>query len=153
MNRLELCVPPVAVTGLSALAMWSVAQLAPGLGLPIPARGPFALALAIAGAAIAAAGVAAFRSAHTTVNPTTPDASAAVVDSGIYARSRNPMYVAFGLMLAGWAAYLGNGLSLALLPAFVLYLSRFQIAPEERALTAKFGERYLDYTRRVRRWL
>ena len=44
-------------------------------------------------------------------------------------------------------------LPLALLPFFVLYMNRFQIEPEERALTAKFGEQFREYARSVRRWL
>lgn len=153
MTSLDLKVPPVALSLATAALMWAIARACPNLGVAVPGRIGLAWCLAIAGAAIAVAGVAAFRRARTTTNPMTPDASAAVVDSGIYRVSRNPMYVGFALVLAGWATYLGNVLSVALLPAFVLYLNRFQIAPEEQALTAKFGASYLDYTRRVRRWL
>lgn len=153
MSALDRRVPPVAVTLLAGAAMWLAARLVPAASVVIPARSTIALALVVAGSAVAVAGVAAFRRDGTTVNPTTPGASAVVVDTGIYAVSRNPMYVGFALVLAGWAVHLANLLALALLPAFVLYLNRFQIVPEERALTARFGERYVDYTRRVRRWL
>jgi protein-S-isoprenylcysteine O-methyltransferase Ste14 len=67
--------------------------------------------------------------------------------------SRNPMYVGLLLLLAGWALHLSHPLALLGLPAFVAYMNRFQIAPEERALRAKFGPAYEDYARAVRRWL
>ena len=82
-----------------------------------------------------------------------PDRSAALVAGGIYRSSRNPMYLGFLLLLAAWACWLANPLALAGLPAFVLYLNRFQIAPEERALRARFGDAYDGYARAVRRWL
>jgi len=152
-NALELRIPPVALVVIAALAMWALALGLPPWTLAIPMRGPLAVLLALAGAGIAMAGVAEFRRAHTTVNPTTPEASSSVVDSGIYRRSRNPMYLGFLLVLAGWAVYLDHLAALPVLPVFALYMNRFQIAPEERALRAKFGAPYAEYTRRVRRWL
>ena len=49
------------------------------------------------------------------------------------------MYLGLLLMLLGWAAYLAHPLACAVPPVFVLYMNRFQILPEERALQAKFG--------------
>ena len=57
------------------------------------------------------------------------------------------------MVLAGWAVLLSNALAFLLLPAFVVYMNRFQIAPEERALTALFGQAFVAYRSRVRRWL
>ena len=51
------------------------------------------------------------------------------------------------------AIYLGNLAALAGVPLFILYMNRFQIAPEERALEARFGAEYIAYRTRVRRWL
>jgi protein-S-isoprenylcysteine O-methyltransferase Ste14 len=87
------------------------------------------------------------------VNPTQPETSSTIVTSGIYRWSRNPMYAGFLLILAGWAVQLASIAAVLLLPAFVLYMNRYQIQPEERALTDKFGAEYLSYRRRVRRWL
>ena len=63
------------------------------------------------------------------------------------------MYLGFLLLLVAWALYLENLGAALMLPLFVLYMNRYQIAPEERALHRKFGSEYLEYTRRVRRWL
>jgi protein-S-isoprenylcysteine O-methyltransferase Ste14 len=57
------------------------------------------------------------------------------------------------LVLIGWAVLLGSPAALVLSGVFVVYLDRFQIGPEERALTAIFGQGFLDYRARVRRWL
>ena len=63
------------------------------------------------------------------------------------------MYLGFLFALLGWAVFLSHLLAIALLPFFVLYMNRFQIEPEERALLAKFGEQFNEYRRSVRRWL
>jgi protein-S-isoprenylcysteine O-methyltransferase Ste14 len=112
-----------------------------------------ALGLGAAGLVLDAAALAAFVRARTTVNPLRPEKSSALVRSGAYRLSRNPMYLGLALLLAGWAIWLANALALALLPAFVAWLDRFQIRPEERALAARFGAEYEAYRARVRRWL
>ena len=99
------------------------------------------------------AGFYEFQKAKTTFNPMTPDAASSVVTSGIYHVSRNPMYVGFLLLLTTWAIFLSHPLPFLFLPVFVTYMNRFQISPEERALSAKFGEEYDAYKRSVRRWL
>jgi protein-S-isoprenylcysteine O-methyltransferase Ste14 len=63
------------------------------------------------------------------------------------------MYVGFLLALTGWAIFLSHPLSFLLLPVFVVYMNRFQIMPEERVLSAKFGKEYDRYKQGVRRWL
>jgi protein-S-isoprenylcysteine O-methyltransferase Ste14 len=63
------------------------------------------------------------------------------------------MYLGFFLILIGWAIFLSHALSVLLLPAFVWYMNRFQIEPEERALASLFGEAFEAYRTRVRRWL
>ena len=153
MNALELRIPPVTVALAFAAAMWIASSLAPSVTLVIPWRFAVAIALAGVGIAFSLAGVFAFRKAGTTVNPTNPEATSTVVTSRIYGVSRNPMYVGFLLVLAGWAVLLGHVLAFLLLPAFVAYMNRFQIAPEERALAARFGGEYASYLRSVRRWL
>ena len=94
-----------------------------------------------------------FLRAKTTVNPLRPDAASALVIAGVFRFTRNPMYLGMAILLAAWAIYLANIAALAVLPLFVLYMNRFQIAPEERALEARFGAEYSRYRARVRRWL
>lgn len=73
--------------------------------------------------------------------------------TGIYRFTRNPMSLGFLVALLGWAVYLANVGAFLLLPAFVCYMNRFQIRPEEMALRERFGESFVAYQRRVRRWL
>jgi protein-S-isoprenylcysteine O-methyltransferase Ste14 len=63
------------------------------------------------------------------------------------------MYLGFLLVLLGWAIFLSNLVALSLLPAFVMYMDHFQIAPEERALAALFANDYPAYHARVPRWV
>jgi len=76
-----------------------------------------------------------------------------MVTWGVYALSRNPMYLGGLIMLLGWAVFLSNALAFLFLPVYVLYINRFQIAPEERVLTSLFGQTYVAYQARTRRWL
>ena len=137
MRALELKIPPPVVAGVTAAAMWKLARVAPTLevhGLP---RVPLAAALALTGVAIDIAGLISFRRAKTTINPMKPGTAAALVTSGIYRISRNPMYVGLVFVLAGWAVYLSSAWSMLGPAAFILYINRFQIAPEERVLAAR----------------
>jgi len=153
MQALELKIPPPALMLLFAVTMWLLSVSAPSLALALPWRVPVALIFWSAGIAIALAALFEFRRAKTTVNPLTPEAAAAIVTSGIYRYSRNPMYVGLLLALSGWFVWLSHLLAFVLLPMFVLYINRFQIEPEERALSAKFGGLFRDYRHSVRRWL
>lgn len=119
----------------------------------MPGRAVIAIAFVVLGVAIVLAGVIQFRRASTTVNPVKPEDSSSLVVTGVYARTRNPMYLGFALVLAGWAVFLANLLTLVGVIAFVLYIDRFQIVPEERALHTRFGLQFDDYRRRVRRWI
>ena len=153
MRVLELKVPPPAVAFLTAALMWLVSRASPTLSFDVPARLPFAVLIAVLGFGTSVSGVLTFRRFKTTVNPTKPGSATALVNSGVYAITRNPMYLGLLVMLTGWAIFLSNTLAFVFLPLFVLYISRFQIAPEERALTSLFGQTYVGYKDRVRRWL
>lgn len=153
MPQLELKVPPLLLVVLFALVMWLQASLTPALSFNGAWQVPLAAMIAGIGCVIAIAGVLEFRRAHTTVDPTNPQGSSSVVSHGIYAYSRNPMYVGFLLLLLAVAALLGNALALSWLPLFVAYMNRYQIIPEERVLLANFGADYSAYLARVRRWI
>ena len=153
MHALELKVPPVAVVLAAALAMWLASRAVPSVVLPAIARATIAPALVAVGAFISLAGVASFLRAKTTVNPTKPSSASTLVTTGVYRFTRNPMYLGLLLVLLGWATFLSNGLAFIGVPLFVLYMNRFQIVPEERALSALFGAEFDTYAARVRRWL
>jgi protein-S-isoprenylcysteine O-methyltransferase Ste14 len=153
LSWLELRVPPPVVMAVVALLMWFGARAFPNLDFQMPAGGALALAIALVGLAIAVVAVVQFRRAGTTPNPMKPQESASVVVTGVYRYSRNPMYVGDLLILAGWAIWLANLPTFLGLPLFIAYINRYQIGPEERALSARHGTAYADYRHAVRRWL
>jgi len=153
MRYLELRIPPPVVGLALAGGMWTVAPFPPILQLPQPARVLVAAALGAMGIAVALAGVMSFRRAQTTVNPLKPEASAALVATGVYSKTRNPMYLGMVLVLLAWSVYLASLWSLLGPILFVLFITRFQILPEERVLDGLFGAPFAAYKQRVRRWL
>lgn len=153
MTALETRVPPPLVAAIVAATMFLARGQGPALPLDRPWRIALAAALATAGLAFALPAVVAFRRARTTVNPHRLDRVSALVTGGVFALSRNPMYLGLALVLAGWATFLG-GLAGFLGPvAFVAWITRFQIVPEERLLAARFGDAFHAWRRRVRRWI
>jgi len=150
---LEAKVPPPLVALVTAVGMWLATWVTPVVPEAGFVRLPIACALAAAGVALGIAGSLAFRAAGTTVNPLKPERASHLVVAGVYRITRNPMYLGLLLGLAALAAYLAALLALAGPVVFAVYIHRFQIKPEERALEAKFGSAYIDYRQRVRRWL
>jgi len=152
MQALELKIPPPLVAALIAGVMWVLSKLPPALVIPNFIRTATAL-VALGGAALTIAGVMSFRQAQTTMNPMKPQQAALLVRSGVYRLSRNPMYLGLLLVLLAWATFLSMAWALLGPVIFVLYINRFQIAPEERVLSAKFGASYAEYKTQVRQWL
>ncbi len=153
MKALEHKIPPPLVGVLCALLAWALAALTPAWRIDGEWRLPMAAVLLAAGLALDGWALLLFRRQRTTPSPLAPGRSRTVVQSGPYSFTRNPMYLGVALLLAALCLWLGSPLSLLAIAAFVAYITRFQIQPEERALRAKFGAPYEDYCRRVRRWL
>lgn len=151
MNRLDLKIPPVVTGAVTAIGMWLVSRTLPTLTFA-PLR-VVAAGLGLVGVAIIALAVLSFWRARTTVNPMKPSSTSFLVTSGIYGFTRNPMYLGMLFVLVGWALYLANVLAFLFLPTFILYMNRFQIEPEERALTSLFGREFVEYASQVRRWM
>lgn len=150
---LETRVPPPLVAAIVALAMYGAR--ARGLVLPLdrPPRIAVAGGLAVVGLAVALSAVLAFRRTRTTIDPHRIDRVSTLVTRGVFAVTRNPMYLGVALLLTGWAVYLGT-LPMFLGPLlFVAWITRFQIVPEERLLSARFGNDFETWRRRTRRWL
>jgi protein-S-isoprenylcysteine O-methyltransferase Ste14 len=92
-----------------------------------------------------------FRRAHTSLVPIKP--TAAMVMSGAYRLTRNPMYLGLLCVYIGCACWFGIVWALILVPLVVLAVQRLAIAKEERYLEQRFGEPYRQYRTQVRRWL
>ena len=105
----------------------------------------------VLGAALNLSADKAFRDAKTTVKPF--QESAALITNGVYRISRHPMYLGFVLMLLGLAILLGSLTPLLVVPIFAVVMDRVFIVVEERMLAEKFGQAWLDYKAKVRRWV
>ncbi len=151
--RHPIRVPPLALVVILAVLMALAARAWPGLGGAFPLRRMLAAGLAIVGVTACVLGVADFRRQGTTVHPLRPDAAASLVVSGIYAKSRNPMYLGMVMLLAAWAVWLAHPVSAAGPAILAAWLHFVQIPFEERALHARFGASFEKYAREVRRWL
>jgi protein-S-isoprenylcysteine O-methyltransferase Ste14 len=119
--------------------------------LPTTVARPVGAALIIAGGGLLGAFARAFDRAQTPIDPYTP--SETIVTDGPYRLTRNPAYLGMALAYAGIAIVSNAPWALAPLPVTMAIIDRGVIAREERYLERKFGARYTDYKRRVRRWL
>ena len=153
MSALDLKIPPPIVTLVLALLMWLTPAVAGHLEISFPSRVLWAVVLVCVGQGIAIAGMVAFRRAKTTVNPVKASSASSLVIRGVYRYTRNPMYVGLLLTLLAFAVFLANPLAVLWVVVYVLYITRFQIIPEERVLASLFGAEYEAYKGRVRRWV
>jgi protein-S-isoprenylcysteine O-methyltransferase Ste14 len=133
--------------------MWTITRVAPSFMFDFSGRRFVALVVLLLAAAIGLAGAGSFRKARTTVNPLQPDLASALVTTGIYRYTRNPMYVAVALALLSWSLFLGHALAPLGAFAFVAWMDRRQIPAEEHALRGLFGAGFERYCSQVRRWL
>lgn len=142
--------PPLIYAGVLAAGLL-LNRLHPIAFLP---RGPWrllGLPLVAGGLLIGLLGFREMSRAGTNVDPRKP--ATTVVDAGPYRYTRNPLYVGMTLMYGGFSA-LANALPpLLLLPAILAVMRRGVIEREERYLEGKFGDEYLAYKARVRRWI
>ena len=148
-----LLIPPPVWMLLVGIAMWQLSRhwpLAVVLPAPWNRAGWFVMAAAVL-APLAA--IRQFGRVGTTVSPHQPETTSALVTDGVYAWTRNPMYLGLTIVLVGWAVRLGTLAAFAGPVIFVPLIERVQILPEEQALRARFGRDYEDYCARVRRWL
>jgi protein-S-isoprenylcysteine O-methyltransferase Ste14 len=142
--------PPLIYAG--ALAVGLLAnRLYPISFLPRPFSRALGWPSVLAGLAIGLLGFREMKRAETNVDPRKP--TTAIVEAGPYRYTRNPLYVGMTLIYAGFMAR-ANALPAALLlPAALAVMRRGVIEREERYLERKFGDEYLQYKGRVRRWI
>lgn len=153
MSALELKVPPPIVALVLALLMWLTPAVAGFVQISYPARVIFAVVLVGVGQSISIAGMVALRRAKTTMHPIKASLASSLVVRGVYRYTRNPMYVGLLLTLLAWAEFLANPFAAPWVVVYVLYITRFQIIPEEHLLASLFGAEYEAYKGRVPRWL
>lgn len=153
MTFLEHRVPPPVIVALVAGIMWLGCRFVPEATFTLPLRWLWVALTALSAIVIATLAIRSFVKADTTIDPLEPTAADKLVTHGLFRYSRNPMYVSLTLVLVAFGLGLQNWLAFLLIVLFPLYITRFQIIPEERALRERFGADYEAYCKAVRRWL
>ena len=111
------------------------------------------LFLLILGLVVFISAVKSFRVHKTTVNPLEPRKATSLVTSGIFKFSRNPMYLGMLIILLSisFKFNLIGGMITSLF--FYIFITKFQIIPEEEAMNELFGNQFIDYVKKTRRWI
>lgn len=150
---LKLKIPPPVYALIVVALMWLLHSVFPIYQWINAPWNKIGLVPIVLGLGIDLFAVGLFWRAKTTINPLRPDNSQHIVETGLYQYTRNPMYLGMLCVLTGISIWFGSVSVLLGLPLFVLLITTQQIIPEEQTLTKKFGQSYLDYKHRVRRWL
>lgn len=150
---MKLRIPPLLQATIFWLISWALAVLVPQALIPLGWLSLVAIGLLVIGLVILLAAVFDFSRNETTVNPLEPEQAETLVVSGLFRFTRNPMYLGMALVLSAWALYLANALAIIGPALFVASITVLQIKPEEEALGKIFGQDYVEYRQRVRRWL
>lgn len=152
MKSLELKIHPPIVLLSSLILTYGLSHYLPLLSMPSVLFDLHGY-VGASGLLVALAGIWEFRKAKTTINPTNPEKTSYLVSGGIYRVTRNPMYLGMQLIIIAAIFKFGNYYGFIALPFFILYITQFQIKPEERIIERIFGEEYVFYKKKVRRWL
>ena len=150
---LDCKIPPPLLVLVIGGVMWGVARFVPAVGVDMSWRVGLAASLGCVALGIAVPAFSAFGKANTTIDPIHLDRASSLVTGGIFSQTRNPMYVALTMVLLAWCIYLAVPWAVVGPVVFVVYITRFQILPEERVMREKFGAAYIAYQASVRRWL
>ena len=146
-----LDMPPVWLVGALVLA-WCQSRLLPlGLGLGGVWMDFLGGLLVGAGLLLLALAIYEMRRQRTTVIP--HQEADHLVTTGIFSRSRNPIYVGDALILTGFVLYWDAVLSLILIPIFIWVIETRFIIPEEDGLRRKFRAEFARYCQKTRRWV
>ncbi|MFH6604252.1 methyltransferase family protein [Maribacter algicola] len=149
---MELKIPPAVIFIIFAFGMYLLDKFFPLGDFHFFGRIYLGSFLFFSGILVGVVSLIQFFASKTTADPTRPEKAAKLVTRGVYTYTRNPMYLAMLLVLLGLGIHLGNAFNVLLAASFVSYMNRFQIQPEERALSKKFGKDYQQYCTQVRRW-
>ena len=150
---MRLIIPPSVQLIISAILMWIISLYADSFRFIFKYNNELTLFCLILGGTIIVFGIGAFREAETTITLLHPYKASSLVTMGIYQYTRNLMYFGLLLILFSIAIYLQNLASIFVLPIYIWFISKYQIIPEEEALHKLFGQDYINYQDRVRRWI
>ena len=94
-----------------------------------------------------------FKAANTTINPTKPETASVLVSNGVFSYSRNPMYLGMLIIIIGFSIIHNLIAIIVFMPLWIIYMINFQIIPEEEAMKILFKEKFLNYSKKTRRWI
>ena len=144
-------IPPPVITLIGALLIYYSSPFFPHLTLPAFIALPI-LSL-VSGIAVIVSAIKSFKDYKTTINPLKPETASSLVTSGVFKYTRNPMYLGLLLILI-YLSLIFNVVGGCLVSlGFIIYITKFQIIPEEVAMEKLFGNQFLEYKQQVRRWI
>jgi protein-S-isoprenylcysteine O-methyltransferase Ste14 len=147
----EIKLPPPVIFLSFFLTAVALKHFIPLVGIAAPIRQIIGAVLAVVGFSIIALALLKFREHRTTI---LPDASAsAMIQDGIFARTRNPIYLAFAMLYIASGFYFQVVWAFVLLPFLIVVIQLNLIRREEAYLERRFGTEYLAYKRKVRKWV
>ena len=145
-------IPPPVILLISGIAIWLFKNIAP-LPIPYSIRAILGTLFIIFGFGLDLVGLLEFRKFQTTMNPLKPENASKIVQTGIYSKTRNPMYLGMVFVLIGWSIISKASFGILIIPMFIKYIETFQIKPEEEILSSQFGDEYDNYRTKVARWI
>jgi len=148
---METKIPPPIVTLVFGLSIY----FSRGIFQAVEIKYSFyiGILLLILGLAVLIFAVRLFRKDNTTVNPLSPEQATKLVTDGIFKYSRNPMYLGMALILCSIAVIFNLIGGIVLVALFCFYITKFQIIPEERAMSNLFSQDFDKYKEATRRWI
>jgi len=150
---MKLKIPPALQVVIFATFMWIIKKIT------VATHFEFVQQIAVSwlvfgiGICIEIIAIYTFRKARTTADPLHPTNASKLVIVSIYKVSRNPMYLGMFFILLSFSIRLGSVFTFPVLILYVWYITTFQIKPEEKVLSKLFGNDYLMYCNKVRRWI
>lgn len=152
---MKATIPPPIVFLICAVFMWLINASIPTVHFDFRYQNILFWIVLITGLALLVAASTNIFKRKTTIHPNRKALSQAtsLVTTGPFRYTRNPIYLGMAIMLVAWLIFLANVLTVVGVIFFVMFITEYQIKPEEEALVKIFGEEYLRYKRSVRRWI
>ena len=148
---METKIPPPVVTLIFGFAIYVSRKIFPEIEIQYSSF--FGMILLLLGFFILISAVKLFRNDKTTVNPLSPEQATKLVTNGIFKLSRNPMYLGMAVILASVAVFFNIIGGIIFMALFCLYITKFQIIPEEKAMKELFAQDFEQYMKATRRWI
>ena len=150
-NSMNNKIPPPIVTLFFGLCIYLSKSFFPEFSFSILSS--LSIISFIVGICVLVTAIISFKNHETTINPISIEKASSLVVTGIFKYSRNPMYLGMSLVLLGLTFKFNVIGGLLFTSIFILFITTFQIKPEEVAMEKLFDQEWKDYTKNVRRWL